>query len=135
MSAAPPPAWLVRLNSAFLRRGLRIGSQYLLTVPGRTTGQPRSTPISIATVGGQRYIVAAFAHAAWVRNVRASGTGTLRRGRQIEEVTLTEVPVADRGPILRSFLRQVRGGARFFGPQTPDQIEAEAEQYPVFRVG
>jgi deazaflavin-dependent oxidoreductase (nitroreductase family) len=134
MRVDPPPAWLVRLNSALLRRGLRIGSQYLLTVPGRTSGLPRSTPISIATVDRERYIVAAFSEAAWVQNVRASGAGTLRRGRTIEEVTLSEVPVEDRGPILRSFLQQVRGGVRFFGRQTPGQVEAGAERYPVFRI-
>jgi hypothetical protein len=47
---------------------------------------------------------------------------------------LTEVPIAERGPILRAFLEQVPGGVRFFGPQTPDQIVGGAERYPVFRV-
>jgi F420H(2)-dependent quinone reductase len=64
----PPPMWMVRLNVAMLRRGLRIGSQWLLSVRGRKSGQVRSTPISIATIDGSRYIVAAFSEAAWVRN-------------------------------------------------------------------
>jgi len=59
MTAKPPPAWLVRLNNGLLRRGLRGGSQHLLTVPGRRTGALRSTPISVADVAGTRYIVAA----------------------------------------------------------------------------
>ena len=130
----PPPAWMVRLNTAVLRRGFKVGSQYLLTVPGRRSGVPRSTPVSIATVDGSRYIVAAFADAAWVRNVQAAGSGTLTRGNETEPVTLTEVPFGDRGPILRAFLEQVRGGVRFFGSQTADQIVAGAERYPVFRV-
>jgi deazaflavin-dependent oxidoreductase (nitroreductase family) len=130
----PPPAWMVRLNRALLRRGLRIGSQHLLTTPGRRTGEPRSTPISVATVDGTRYIVAAFADAAWVANVRAAGTGSLTRGPRTESVRLVELPTEERGPILRAFLGQVRGGRRFFGGQSADQIVASAERYPVFRI-
>lgn len=125
---------MVRLNVALLRRGLRVGSQALLTVPGRRSGQPRSTPVSLATVAGRRYIVAAFADADWVANVRAAGAGTLTRGRVIEPVALVELPAAERGPILQAFLDQVRGGVRFFGRQTRDEIVAGADGYPVFRV-
>jgi deazaflavin-dependent oxidoreductase (nitroreductase family) len=134
MSVKPPPGWMIRLNAAFLRRGLRLGSQYLLTVRGRRTGDPRSTPISIAVIDGERYIVAAFARAAWVANVRAAGEGALTRGGHTEHVTLIELPVEDRGPILRAFLEQVRGGVRFFGRQTTDEIVGGADRYPVFRV-
>ncbi len=134
MSVKPPPAWLVRLNSAMLRRGLRLGSQHLLTVAGRRTGEPRSTPISIATLNGDRYIVAAFADAAWVANVRAATRGQLRRGGVTEAIELTEVPVEARGPVLKAFLRQVPGGVRFFGKQSPDEIVAGAAGYPVFLV-
>ena len=122
------------MNIVLLRRGVKVGSQSLLTVPGRTTGNPRSTPISVAMVDGRRYLVAAFGDAAWVANVRAARRGTLTRGGATVEVGLTEVPVAERGPILRAFLYQVRGGARFFGSRSPDEIVDEAERYPVFRV-
>src|SRR5262249_51913994 len=131
MAAKPPPAWMIRFNAAMLRRGLRIGSQYLLTVSGRRTGEPRSTPISVVTVNAARYIVAAFGDAAWVANVRSAGRGTLTRGGTTERVTLTEIPVSDREPILRAFLRDVRGGVRYFGSQTADEIVAGADRYPV----
>ena len=130
----PPPAWMVRLNIALLRRGLRIGSQALLSVRGRRTGKPRATPVSIATVDGARYIVAAFADAAWVHNVRAAVSATLSRGRSVETIRLTELPVEQRGPVLRAFLAQVRGGARFFGSSDAEEIVAAAERYPVFRL-
>src|SRR5438067_6999721 len=51
--AKPPPMWMVRLNVAMLRRGLRIGSQRLLSVRGRKSGEVRSTPVSIATIDGK----------------------------------------------------------------------------------
>jgi len=47
---------------------------------------------------------------------------------------LVELPTEERGPILRAFLGQVRGGRRFFGGQSADQIVASAERYPVFRI-
>lgn len=107
----PPPEWMVRLNIALLRRGFRIGSQALLTVAGRRTGLPRSTPVSVAVVDGTRFIVAAFADAAWVANVRAAGSGTLSRGRQMETLKLIEVPSRGAGPVLRAFLRRLLDGA------------------------
>jgi hypothetical protein len=132
----PPPAWMVRFNAALLRRGLSVGAQHLLSVPGRKSGIIRSTPVSVISFEGSRYIVAAFADADWVANIRAAaGLATLGRGRQEEPVKLTELPVDERPPILRAFLREVRGGVRFFGSSDPDTVAADAERYPVFRVG
>jgi len=125
---------LIRLNVALLRKGFAVGSQYLLTVPGKKSGVSRQTPVSIATSDGTRYIVAAFADAAWVKNVRAARKGTLGRGRHVEDVSLTELDVAEREPALRAFLAQVRGGRRFFGSQTAGEVVAHAALYPVFRV-
>ena len=130
----PPPRWMVRLNVAVLRRGLKIGSQYLLSVRGRKSGAIRNTPVSIATLGSERYIVAAFADAAWVANVRAAGEGTLARGRTTEPIRLVELPIEERGPVLRAFLEQVRGGVRFFGSSDPNVVAAAADRYPVFRL-
>ena len=137
MSTLPkaPPRWLVRLNIAFLRLGLRVGTQHVLTVRGRITGKPRSTPVSIVTVEGGRFIVAALADVDWVKNARVAGGGLLARGRRDEAVSLVELPVEERGPILREFLRQVPGGVRFFGVSPdPDVLTASAAKYPVFSV-
>jgi len=131
----PPPRWIVRLNVLLLRLGLQIGSQHLLSIPGRRSGKPRRTPVSIVRVDGRRYIVAAFADADWVKNTRAAGAGVLARGRHGESVRLVELPVVERGPILREFLNQVPGGVRFFGLSSdPQRIVALAARYPVFRI-
>ena len=63
-----------------------------------------------------------------------SGAGTLGRGRSVEQVRLVELPVEERGPVLRGFLQQVRGGVRFFGSADPDVVVAAADRYPVFRL-
>jgi deazaflavin-dependent oxidoreductase (nitroreductase family) len=125
---------MVRLNVAFLRRGLSVGSQHLLSVRGRKSGVMRTTPVSLVTLEGHRYIVAAFAQADWVKNVRAAGTGSLSRGRSQEAVGLVELPESERGPVLRAFLAQVRGGVRFFDSADPEAVVASATRYPVFRV-
>lgn len=132
--AKPPPDWMVRLNVAFLRRGLAVGSQHLLSVRGRKSGIVRTTPVSLVTLDGTRYVVAAFAEADWVKNVRAAGAGSLSRGRNQEAVGLVELPDRERGPVLRAFLTQVRGGVRFFDSADPEAIVASAGRYPVFRV-
>jgi deazaflavin-dependent oxidoreductase (nitroreductase family) len=132
--AEPPPDWMVRLNVVFLRRGVKVGSQHLLSVPGRKSGIVRATPVSLVTVDATRYLVAAFAGADWVQNVRAAGGGSLSRGRDQEAVGHVELPEPERGPILRAFLAQVRGGVRFFDSADPDTVVASAGRYPVFRV-
>ena len=65
------------------RLGMSFGgeSPVVLTVPGRKSGTPRSTPVTPMTVDGKRYVVAGFPGADWVRNVRAAGEVTLTRGR------------------------------------------------------
>ena len=133
--AKPPSMWIVRLNMLFLRLGLKVGSQHLLSIAGRKTGQLRSTPVSIVTLGGRRYVVAAFSDAAWVGNARAAGVGELARGRVRESVRIVEIPAGDRPPVLLEFLRQVPGGVRFFGLSSdPDVIVTQADRYPVFRL-
>jgi deazaflavin-dependent oxidoreductase (nitroreductase family) len=125
---------MVRLNVAFLRRGLAVGSQHLLSVRGRKSGIVRATPVSLVTLDGNRYLVAAFAEADWVKNVRAAGAGALSRGRDQETVGLVELPESERDAVLRAFLSQVRGGRRFFDSADPEAIVASAGRYPVFRV-
>jgi deazaflavin-dependent oxidoreductase (nitroreductase family) len=143
MSDEVLPRWLgpaSRVNTWLLRRGLRIGTQHILSVPGRKTGLMRSTPVSLVIVDGSRYIVSGEG-LAWVANVRAAGWGTIERARRSERVALTELPAADRGPILRAFWHQVPHGrqfiARFFGlapDATADDFEAAAPRCPVFRI-
>jgi deazaflavin-dependent oxidoreductase (nitroreductase family) len=140
------PRWLKpanRLLLALQRLGMRTGTIHVLTVPGRTSGTPRRTPVSVLTVGGARYIVGGMADMDWVRNARAQGRGTLAYGRRQEHVRLVELPVAQRGAILREFPRLVPGGVSFFRrlyslprrrAALPDAFAALATQVTVFRL-
>ena len=137
------PRWLgplSRINLALLRLGLPIGTQHVLTVAGRRTGRPRSTPVSLVTVDGVRFVVSGEG-LQWVANARAAGTAILTRRRHSEHVGLVELPPAERGPILRAFWHQVPHGrsfvARLFALRAdagPDQFEAAGARCPVFRI-
>ncbi|MFC3965317.1 nitroreductase/quinone reductase family protein [Nocardia jiangsuensis] len=114
------------------------GHAMTLEVAGRRTGRPVTLPIAVADHDGQRYLVSMLGqNAGWVRNVAAAhGHAALyRRGR--EAVQLTEVPAADRAPILRRYLA-VAPGARPHFPvdrRAPlSEFERIASRYPVFRI-
>jgi deazaflavin-dependent oxidoreductase (nitroreductase family) len=119
--------------------GLSLFGSRVLTVAGRTTGEPRSTPVNLLVLDGERYLVSPRGHTQWVRNVRVAGRAELRVGRRTEHVTLTELPVEQRLPVLRVYLE--RWGwevGRFVEGLTKDSTDAEVDAVapgmPVFRV-
>src|ERR1700687_1822176 len=76
---------------SLLALGISFNGSALITVPGRKTGQPHSTPITMVEVDGQRYVQSPFGNVNWVRNLRAAGTATLSSGRRQETITATEL--------------------------------------------
>jgi len=131
------PWWLKLANPVFktlLQLGVPIGTQHLLAVPGRKTGRLHSTPVSLVTLDGQRYIVS-LPWTGWVRNARVAGRGTLTRSRRAERVALREIDGDARAPVARAFPVQISQGVRFFQlPPDPDAFEAAAPGLAVFRV-
>ena len=136
------PRWLKSINRvivALQHRGLVIGTMRLLSVPGRKSGELRTTPVSPLTVDGKRYIVAGMEGADWVKNARVAGWGILAQGREEERVALVELPVEERGAVLRRFPRKVPHGVQFFErlygvSGDPDEFAALAPRCPVFEV-
>lgn len=138
------PAWMPALNG-FVRTinkvGLRMGPVHVLTVPGRKTGAPRTTPVTPIEVEGVRYVVAGLPQGDWARNVRAAGRATLGAGRRQQGVTLTEVDdPAVCETVMRAFPVQARGGVPFMvklglvtGPN-PDEFARAASRVAVFRI-
>ena len=129
-----------RLVNVAIRRltllGLAGRHTYLLTVRGRTTGRPYSTPVTLVENGG-RWLVAPYGEVGWVRNARAAGNVTLRRGRRSETVRIEEVGPAEAAPVLREYVRRVAVTRPFFdaGVDSPlETFEAEAPRHPVFRI-
>jgi len=91
------------------------GPVSVLTVPGRRTGKPRSTPVSPLTVQGLRYVVSGLPNSDWARNVQAAGHGQLSRGRHREPVTLIEVTDSRlKEQVMRAYPREVPRGSPMF---------------------
>ena len=86
MSEPRPPRYLKPMNRVMMavqKLGIPTGPAMVLTVPGRKSGQPRSTPMTPFEFEGGLYVVAGYPGADWAANARAAGTGTLSRGRQV----------------------------------------------------
>lgn len=124
---------------AMQKLGIPTGPPMVLTVPGRKSGAPRSTPMTPFTLDGQLYTVAGFPNADWARNARAAGAGTLRHGRKTRPVQIIELSPEQARPVLRDFPVQVPVGVSFLKRAglvqhgSPDEVEALAGQIAVFR--
>ena len=137
-----PPWWLKYVNKVMIglqKLGVNFGP-VVLTVPGRKSGKPWSTPVTPMTVDHKVYVVGGLPRSDWTANARAAGEGTLHRGRHTERVRLVEMSVEDARPLLRKFLVKVPSGVGFIknaglvtGPN-PDEFEALAGKCPVFRL-
>ena len=128
------------VNRAFAvmtRLGLGKAYRHILTVPGRRTGTPHSTPVDVMTRDGERWLVAAYGITNWVHNARAAGKVTLSRGGRSETVYVTELDPSDSVPVLRQYLREVPVTRPYFAvtADSPDEdVAADAYRHPVFRL-
>lgn len=119
--------------------GLPPRMQAALEVRGRTSGQPRTVPVVVATLDGAEYLVSMLgARSEWVRNAEAaSGAAVIRQGgrRNVRLVAVTSP--AERAPVLREYVRIAISGRTHF-PISVDaplsEFEAIAGRYPVYRI-
>ncbi|HEX7323656.1 MAG TPA: nitroreductase family deazaflavin-dependent oxidoreductase [Mycobacterium sp.] len=142
MSDPRPPRYLKPMNKfmmAVQKLGIPTGPAMVLTVPGRKSGRPRSTPMTPFQFRGDLYVVAGYPGADWACNARAAGTGTLARGRRSRQVAIIELSAAEARPVLRAYPAQVPVGVMFAKRSgmvrdgTPDEFEALAGRLTVFR--
>jgi hypothetical protein len=138
------PGWLKPANKVVKvlhRVGLPLGTIHLLSVPGRSTGELRTTPVSPLTVENRQYVISPLPESDWVRNASAAGWGLLASGRTKRRVRLERVEdPAHREKVLRAFPVEVPHGVAFFlrvgavtGP-SPDEFAAAAPGSAVFEV-
>jgi deazaflavin-dependent oxidoreductase (nitroreductase family) len=137
------PGWFTRnvANKIMLgltQAGISVRGSRVLEVKGRKSGQPRRTPVNLLSLDGREYLVAPRGEAEWVRNVRADdGQLALLLGRRRDQRLATEVPDADKVPVLRAYLKHWKAEVGVFfdgvGPDSTDeQIAAIASRHPVF---
>ena len=142
MNDPRPPRWLKPMNKlmmALQKIGLPTGPAYVLTVRGRKSGKPRTTPMTPFDYRGALYTVAGYPGSDWASNARAAGIGTLSRGRRSRRVAIVELNAEQARPILRAFPGSVPVGVAFakrsglIAQGTPDEFEALAGRLAVFR--
>ena len=143
---------IVPMLNPFIRRllglGLPMGPRrtplVLLTVKGRKSGEPRTTPVNVFHRGDQHFVFGTFGETDWVRNLRAAGEAILtERGRQVP-VEAVELSVEDGAPVLRDLLEPLlktplaaRVLPRFYRvtPGAPlAAYVAEAQRHPIFEL-
>ncbi|HSZ70133.1 MAG TPA: nitroreductase family deazaflavin-dependent oxidoreductase [Solirubrobacteraceae bacterium] len=139
------PGWFTArvfnpLVAGLTRRGISLFGSRVLEVKGRTSGEPRRTPVNLLTYEGERYLVAPRGNTQWARNLRASGAGRLLVGSRSEQFTATELDDEEKAPVLRAYLKRWKFEVGVFfdgvGPDSSeDELRAAAPRHPVFRLG
>jgi deazaflavin-dependent oxidoreductase (nitroreductase family) len=139
------PPWFVPLLNPFarllLRGGLGMGPNALVTIRGRTSGLPRTTPLAIIEDSGRRWVWSPWGEVHWARNLRAAGHAAITVRRRTEDVRATELDAGQRVAFFRDTLeplsRRMPFGVQFVriidGVDVNDP-EAAAEGRVVFEL-
>jgi deazaflavin-dependent oxidoreductase (nitroreductase family) len=123
------------LMKVLLGLGLAPKGSYILTVPGRKSGKLYSLPVTLVEEDGQRWLVSPYGEVNWVRNARAAGQVTLRRGSRSETVSFTELGPEESAPVLQKYLTAIPFVQPYFDAQPGSPLPAfvaEAPRHPVF---
>jgi len=125
---------------------MRIGPNWLLTVRGRVSGQPRTQPLAVIEIDGGKYVIGTFGEVNWCRNLRANPDAEIRLGSRHELVHAVEltpdqaatffrdslVPGLPRMPLMSRIASKV-----FIGSVAPDiysDPDGAALRRPVFEL-
>jgi deazaflavin-dependent oxidoreductase (nitroreductase family) len=127
-----------RLFAVAIGFGLGLGHNHVVEVRGRKSGRIFSAPIDLLEFEGRRYLVAPRGETNWVRNARAAGRVTLRKGRGREEFAVREVDPAARPELLKAYLDRFALTVQRYFPlprESPvSQFAPIAARYPVFEL-
>ena len=141
MANAGPPKVAMQLFNRVVKVLVNLGGGparfYILMVQGRKSGKWYATPVSLVMSASERWLVSPNGEVSWVRNARTAGQVTLSRGGQRETVSIEELGVAERAPILKKYIQQDAFPRRYFEakPEAPlAAFEVEAGRHPVFRI-
>ncbi len=130
--------WMNGVMGALGARGIGPKKMAKLEIKGRKSGVVRSVAVNLLNFDGQRYLVAPRGETEWVRNARAANGEAVIRRSKLESVTLTEILVGERAPIIQTYLHENAWATqREFGisPKAPiNEFEAIADKHPVFKI-
>ncbi len=112
------PRWIRLFNPVFkalLVAGVPMGPDVLLTVRGRKSGLPRSTPVAIAEIAGRDWLLSPFGDVDWAKNLRAAGHGTVGSGRHARAITAVALDRDERVRFFRDILEPYLASHGFAG--------------------
>lgn len=109
-----PPRWVFTafntIASFLMAIGVPMGLNGLITIQGRKSGLPRTTPVAIIELNGRRWVWAPWGDVQWVQNLRAAGRATITVRRRKEEVLATELNQTQRVEFFRDVLGPIARG-------------------------
>jgi deazaflavin-dependent oxidoreductase (nitroreductase family) len=121
------PGWLTtRIVNPLL---MRLGLVPTLAVRGRLSGQWRTVPVNVLELDGHRYLVAPRGDTEWVRNLRITGRGELRRRARVEPFQVIELSDEEKPRVIAAYLAR-------WGYQVKRYFDAlpRPADHPVFRI-
>lgn len=120
--------------------GLGFGTRhnYLLQVRGRKSGKIYSTPVNVLEHASVRFLIAPRGDTQWVRNARAAGAVTLKKGPRSEIFRIREVSDEKKPELLKAYLDSYKTTVQRYFPVPAgaprDAFARIASQYPVFEL-
>jgi deazaflavin-dependent oxidoreductase (nitroreductase family) len=121
----------------FTRLGLGARYRYLLTVRGRNSGLPRSTPVDVMTIDATRFLVAPYGEVNWVRNLRAAKELTLSRRGRVAMFAAEEVLGEQAAGVIRAYIGAVPVTRAYWDADeqaTDADLARESARHPVFQL-
>jgi deazaflavin-dependent oxidoreductase (nitroreductase family) len=113
----------------------------LLRVRGRKSGRPYEVPVRINTLNAERFIVAMFATAQWVQNLRAAREAEIVLGKAAEPVKVQELQGEDKLAFVTAYMSRPKLAKRVKAvlgadPQklSTDEFQRAIAELPVFRL-
>ena len=92
-------------------------------------GQVQDVPVIPVRVDGQLYVVSTRGESDWVRNIRAAGRVRLGQKGTFVEYVCTEVPVAEREPVITAYRTKAGREVEQYWKKLPDPAD-----HPLFRL-
>jgi len=93
-----------RIVTWLLTHGIPVGPMSILTVQGRTTHLPRSTPVALTRDADGWLLVAAYGKVDWVKNLQKAKEATITRRGTPVVVNSSELAPADAAVVLRDLI-------------------------------
>jgi deazaflavin-dependent oxidoreductase (nitroreductase family) len=138
------PGWFTknvfnRLVAGLTEAGVSVWGSRILRVRGRTSGEWRSNPVNLLTLGERCYLVSPRGQSQWVRNLRVATSGELRVGKRTQLFASVELQDDEKADILRGYLKRwkMEVGVFFDGvsAKSPDaELARIAPNHPVFEI-